>query len=393
MVVREKSRQAALPLILEEGIHLNLPNRIYHAAHAIGSSDIEKLDKDSHSWWFDTPFNAHRREPKKRSPALLLGDALHVLMLEGDDAYASRFIVEPDSARGHWVRTRDAMRDLLRERGVELPKGEFNPSRLAALCRRAGIAHLVWDVAYADYERARDSGQDIITTDQDRRLRHMAHLVAQHPDLGANLRAGLSEVSVFWRRPDRPEILLRARFDKLLPGWCIDLKTFSNHRGHEPDEATFDAIAEHGYDVQAELYREAREKMAGFLAERRVFAWRDNRDENSGGVMAGPGRVLDADRKALADIVAVDPWRWCWIFYQVRSDEAGNARAPIVVPWWEWPEGPMFDNARAVIDRALDNFTARVGEFGLHKDWAVVKPIRRLPADRLKRLAWKRNPQ
>lgn len=392
MTARRPPAQASLPIPPEPGVHLGMPHARYHEVPAIGSSDIDLLARDSHSWWFDSVFNPDRRQPKRRSPALLLGDALHALMLEGDEAYAARFVVEPDSARSHWVRTRDARRKLLREKGIEIPHGEFDPAKLNMLCRKAGIGHLVWDVAYADFERAKDAGQDVITTDQDRRLRHMAWLVGQHPDLGANLRSGLSEVSVFWRREDRPDVLLRARFDKLLPGACIDLKTFSNPRDRSPEEATFDAIAEHGYDLQAELYREAREKLAQFVREGRIFLWRTTREPHSGATMSEPARALASDREALAQIVAVEPWRWIWIFYQIRSDEAGSARAPVLVPWWTWPRGPLFDDARGVIDRALDNYEARIAEFGLHKAWAEIRPITALPVDRLKRLAWKRNP-
>lgn len=383
-----KPVQEPLPLSIAEGVHLNLPEDAYFDQHALGSSDFHVLATDTPSWWYDSSYNPERREQRRRSRALVFGSALHALILEGEAAYARRFVVQPDPESTQYADNRLGMLKLLQDRGVHISKRDsFDPAKLNEHIRRAGIAHLVRQTANADYEAAKRAGRNTLSEDEDRRLRRMAHQVAQHPDLGPNLKKGLSEVSVFWRPEDRPEILLRARFDKLLPNFTIDLKTFSNPRDESPEEATLQAIQNEGYDLQAEHYREARRQLAHFVAEKRVFNW---------SAEGGPLRretVLPKLREELEAIAGQQSWTWVWIFYQVQSDDAGRAKAPVLVPWYTPPSGELFDNARATINRALDNYQQRVRAVGLAQPWAEIHPIRPLPLDRLKRLAFKRTQQ
>lgn len=391
--VRKKKPEAQAPLPLTtiaEGVHLNLPESEYFDAPALGSSDFHLLDKDPPSWWYASSFNPERREQRRKSRALAFGSALHALILEGEAAYARRFVVEPDGASNRWARSRDETLKLLEQVGYKkIPRGSdsFDTQKLVQAARDAGVADRVWDAVYPEYERAKKQGKAHITSDEDRRLRRMAHQVAQHPDLGPNLRAGLSEVSVFWRKPERPDILLRARFDKLLPKFTIDLKTFSNPRDESPPEATLSAICNEGYDLQAEHYRDARCELAKAVRERRVFCW-----QTDNGKLYRTNIVKD-EVETLSAIAAEQAWLWVWIFYQVQSDDAGRERAPIVVPWYTTPSGQLFDDARATIERALDNYTLWVSRAGLAQPWSEVLPILPLPIDKLKRLAFKRTVQ
>lgn len=380
--------QAPLPLTIQEGVHLNLPDSLYFEAPALGSSDFHILSTDPASWWYASPHNPERKDKRRKSRALAFGSALHALVLEGEHAYQRRFVVEPDADSNAYARTREAMVKLLEDNGVRVPtKQSFDPEWLNVKIREKGLAHRVWKTAYADYEAAERRGFTMITSDEDRRLRRMAWHIDRHSDLGPNLKKGLSEVSVFWRDPARPEILLRARFDKLLPGFVIDLKTFSNTRDESPEEATFSSITNEGYDLQAEHYRDAWHRLHDFVAEGRIYAWETKGEDH------GRALVLKKERDALAEIVAVMAWRWVWIFYQVQNDDAGRERAPIVVPWWTWPDGELFTNARAVIDRALDNYQTWMNRAGASQPWAEVHPIRQLPVEKLRRLTFKRTAQ
>lgn len=402
--------QEQLALELPEGVHLNLPEALYFDAQALGSSDFHILDKDPASWWYASSFNPERREQRRKSRALAFGSALHALILEGEPAYARRFVVEPDGASSKWARGRDAILTRLEQVGFKnIPRGKdsFDMAKLHQAARAAGIDHQVWDLMNADYARAKQQGKDYITADEDRRLRRMAHQVAQHPDLGPNLKKGLSEVSVFWRRADRPQILLRARFDKLLPNFTIDLKTFSNPRDESPEEAALNAITNQGYDLQAEHYREARGEIPKFIKAGKVYVW----SQEDGEAFRAP--PVQREKDLLAEIAAAEVWLWAWIFYQVQNDDAGREQAPIVVPFyaepkylaiedhlipaadrtWALQNREFFTNARATIERALDNYAAWVERSGLQQPWAEVRAIRPLPFDRLKRLAFKRTAQ
>lgn len=373
--------QASLALTAPEGVHLMLPESLYFETPALGSSDFHILDRDPPSWWYSSAHNPELREQRRKSRPLAFGSALHALILEGEAAYAKRFVVEPDGQSNTWLRTRTAIVDALEKKGVHLSNADsFDTKKLIAAARRSGIAPRVWDVAMDDFEAAKKQGKQYITNDEDRRLRRMAHLVSQHPDLGPSLKKGLSEVSIFWRDPKWPDVLLRARFDKLLPGFTIDLKTFSNTRDDSPEDASLYAIQNEGYHLQAEHYRAAREKLAEFVAEGRVFAWTESAQ--------GPVRekLVAREKEALAEIAAKKDWLWVWIFYQVQNDDVGRARGPVIRAWHTEPSGELFDSARATIDAAITNYQTWVKREGLQRPWADIGPIRPLPVDRLKRL-------
>ncbi len=367
-----------------EGVHLTMPEWMYFDAPALGSSDFPVLAADPASWWYASAHNPHRRV-RRTARHLDFGSALHALVLEGEDAYASRFAVEPDPDR-RWIRNLVDLKAALAERGVGT-RGIFDAATIHGLARKHGLAPRVWELARSAYERARSKGLGSISQDEDRRLRHMARLVAGHDDIGPALRAGLSEVSVFWRREDDPDTLLRARFDKLLIGATVDLKTFSNPQGKKPEEATWDAIADQDYDLQLAHYHEARERLRAFVAAGAVHAWGADDD--------GCGRRPRKDElETLAAIAAAERWDWIWIFYQVRVDDAGRERAPVLVPWVIKPgdADDLMAGANREIDRALTNYREWRERCGLAGEgWSEVREIRRLPLDRLRKLNFKRS--
>jgi hypothetical protein len=391
---RKPDPQQELPLPWAEGVHVRLPDHMHHEAPAIGASDFHVLATDPPSWWYSSSFNTERREALRKSRALTFGSALHALILEGEAAYESRFIVEPDRDSNRYAKTREAILLLLEAVGYKnIPRGSasFDMAELHKHARRAGVADRIWDLVNSHYLKAKSQGRAYVTEDENRRLRRMAHLVAQHPDLGPNLRKGLSEVSVFWRKPERPEILLRARFDKLLPGVAIDLKTFANTRDESPEDATFESIVSQGYDLQAEHYREAHRKLCEFVKAGQIHFW-----DFEGGQLTRVA-AAQSERDTLTSIANAPTYQWLWIFYQVQSDDAGRERAPIVVPWWVDPAdaayASMFDDARRWIDRAIDNYSTWKSRCGLTQAWSEVRPGRPLPPEKLKRLQYKRNQQ
>ena len=106
--------QASMPMPVAEGVHLHMPESVYFGAGALGSSDLKMLYWDAPSWWASSRFNLERREPERitRSVAKNLGTGLHALVIEGEDAYTSKFVVEPDAASNRYAKTRKAMTDF-----------------------------------------------------------------------------------------------------------------------------------------------------------------------------------------------------------------------------------------------------------------------------------------
>lgn len=376
-----------LPLPPPEGVHIGMPAEVYHSVPAIGSSDLATLYFDPASHWYDSANNPHRRARVKRSEALVFGDALHTLLLEGPDAYVAKFTAEPDSDDARWLMNLAEVKKALEEKGVAT-WGLFDPAKVHRLARKHGLAHRVYELAYADFETARRRGANRISIDDDRRLRHMVRLFQEHEDLGPALKSGIPELSVFYRRPENPDVLLRVRFDLALPTFCCDVKSMANYRGGDPDDAAIGAIVDHGYDLQAEHYREGRKFLAEFVDAGKVYFWGDQGPHRMAANLSNP---VVGKLREIAD--AGDNWRWVWIFYQVRNDTAGKARAPVIAPFWADPFGehkPLFDQARATIDEALANYEAYRSEFGLQKEWSQIRPIRPLPTERLNRLRFKR---
>lgn len=369
MTARRKTaepEQAALPMPVAEGVHLSMPESAYFSAGALGSTDIKTLYWDAPTWWAASRFNLDRREPERmtRSVAKNLGTGLHSLVIEGEAAYTTKFVVEPDAASNRYAKTRKAMIDLLAEKGIRVPRGEFDMGRLYGLIRREGLGHLVWHTAYGDYEKARGEGREHITTDEDRRLRFTASLIRKHPQVGPAFQGGLGEVSVFWRRPEDPATLMRARIDYLRVRRMLDLKTIGNWRGRDIDGAIRQAIEDFDYDIQRRLYVEAFEQLVQFVAEGRVFAWGDN--------------IRAEDRELLTRIAAGGMPEWIWVFVQLRVDDIGRERAAIVAPRFHRAEGRIWDQAGEKIEAGLSAYRSFRDSIGLHRPWSVVEDAKQL---------------
>jgi len=313
--------------ILPDGVYIGLSDERYFDQDRLGSTDLVRLHRDPASWWYGSRLNPNRQE-KERTEELNFGSALHALVLEGEDAYCARCVIRPET--------------------YFAPKtGEEKPWHAGAgPCK--------------DWLEANDRpGVLILTKDMDLRVRHMAELVLNHPELGEPMRGGLSEVSVLWTGLDGTK--LRARFDKLLPRFVVDLKTFGGDaRGRSVRQQCLALVAQRDMDVQRYLYFLARQKMAELI---------------EAGALHGGN---DHEREWIAKVAAVEDWRWCWIFYRRRDDE--RPYAPIVKPILRSHFDVSFDTGRRKVEVALQNFAAFGERFGDPIPWAVIEPTEE-PAD------------
>jgi len=311
---------------LADGIYINLKPEDYFGQDRLGSTDLTVLHNRPADWWYGSRHNPHRPE-RESSDEMDFGSALHVLLLEGDDAYAEQIILRPE----------------------EYPETDRKGIETGIL--KSWNANANW---CKDWLEAHDEpGKLIITEDADRRVRHMAELVRNHPELGGPIQAGMSEVSILWTTDDG--IPLRARFDKLLPRFTVDLKTFGGDaKGMSTTQQCMGLVASRSMDVQRFLYFQARQKMAELLA--------------AGALHGATGAEADWLRK----IAAIDDWRWCWIFYRRRDDKKGYA--PIVKPIMRSHFDTSFDTGRQKVGVALQNFRTFRDRFGFDVPWAVVEP-------------------
>lgn len=296
-------------ITLQDGVYVGLEPEKYFAADRLGSTDLVTLHNRPADWWYGSRHNVDR-PGRTVTPEMEFGSGLHALLLEGEEAYAKAAIVSPFDN----FRTKDAQtwRDEMRARGLI-----------------------------------------ILDADSDRRIRHMAALILNHPELGGPMQKGLSEVSILWTH-EATGLRLRARIDKLLPRFSIDLKSFGgNARGIDMTQQCLWLVKDRHMDVQRFMYFLARQAMADLIEKGQVFG-------------ATPAQV-DWLRK----VAAVEEWRWAWIFYRRRDDEKGHA--PIVKPIYRSHFDGTFESGRQKFEVALANYRTFMDRFGRNVPWAVVE--------------------
>jgi hypothetical protein len=305
---------------LPDGVYIGLNDDRYFAQDRLGSTDLVVLHKDPSSWWYGSRLNPSRQE-RERTEELDFGSALHALVLEGEDVYSIRCAIRPDTY-------------------IDAKTGEEKKWHGGAgPCKE-------WMELNDRPDRL------ILTEDADRRVRHMAELILNHPELGAPMRGGLSEVSVFWTGVDG--VRLRARFDKLLPRFIVDLKTFGGDaKGRTVKQQCLGLVAQRDMDVQRYLYFVARQKMAELI---------------DGGHLVGGNAH---EREWITKAAAIEDWRWCWIFYRRRDDR--RPYAPVVKPILRSHLDVTFDTGRRKVEVALQNFLTFRERFA-DIPWAIIEP-------------------
>lgn len=367
---RLPNKQPALDLPMAEGVYLGMPDAVYFDARAIGSSDLKVLYWQGESWWYASWLNTRRAQKVKsaRKAHFDIGTGLHDLVLLGEEAYKARFAFEPDEDAGHWLRTPLEIKRRLKELGRNV-RDKHGPA-LMHEAKRAGISSSVWDLAWVSYESAKRLGRPYLTEDDDMRIRQTAKLILDHEELGPVMREdGLSEVAVFWRRPEDPQTLLRAKFDRLRFQRIFDLKHMGNWRGRDIDAAISDAIQDQDYGIQRRFYAEAFDRLIEFVAAGKVQAWAPEGEA---------AHMKRSDRALLEEIAAggtaSEPGftEWVWVFVQLRNDAAGSERAPVVAPRWHRPSGRIWDEAGVKIEAALETYRRLRSSFGLERPWALV---------------------
>ncbi|MBI1359846.1 MAG: hypothetical protein GC155_06120 [Alphaproteobacteria bacterium] len=367
-----------------EGIHLGLPERFYFAADAIGSSDLKVLLRDPATWWYASRHNPWRKIRDSKVAHLRKGNALHTLILEGKTAYERGFAVEPlETEHNDKARSAADIKEMLKKHGVTPPE-TWDKSKLIDVAKRNKLGSLCWDVIQSDFKTALSRGRAKISRAEDLAFQHMAELVHLHPDLGPWLKSGLTEVSIFWRRPDDPDTLLRARLDKVSGKLTGDLKTLSNWKAQSTRHATIRQITEFEYDLQRRFYDEARARAREFIAENKIYVYDQDGE---------PAALLAEEDKVLADIMQAETWLWVWVFYQVRSDEYGKERAPVLIPWVHQPQGRMWDQAGEKVEAALGNYRAYRERYGFETPWAEIEPCAEIADEQLGSLLWKGIPE
>lgn len=258
------------------GIYFGMPEAEYHAIHACSTSGLKHLSVSSMDYWANSPLNPTRDEDRVEKDYFDFGNAIHTLVLEGEEVYAARYIIGLEKPKGVLETTDQIKARIVELGGKPCSRGYDDNSRSAK--KEDWIEQLldldpsaqVWDRIKAAFD-AEHEGAEIISHKIDRRVRVAAKMILAHPEIRAAFRGGYAEVSVFWFCPVTG-CPMKARFDYLTLAEIVDLKSFANPNGLPIDRAIERTIANRRYNLQHVIYDEAAEAAKAMIRERGVSA-------------------------------------------------------------------------------------------------------------------------
>lgn len=353
---------------LPDGVYLGLDFEDYLAQRGrLGSTDKSKLHQAQEGYWWQTPMNPYYKP--KRAEHLVEGEAIHALLLEGLAAYEARFIVEPDPQdHPDALFTIPQIKAAFERANIALTKtGSWVKEDWVAAVQ-SHLPHLtVWDAVYAAFDDTRGDRKPV-SARFDFEVRAMWECALDNDGpAAADLRNLLStasqfpvlaEVSVLYTDPDG--LRHRARFDKLLPTFTMDLKSVGNWSGRQLRHKVDGLIKDNGYDIQLADYQHARRRGFQMVLEDELRL--------VGGTDAQRTHLL-----AMANYDLTHKPDWSWLFFQKPDCTAG--RAPVLLPLKEAWAGPYHRSGWRKRQRALALYRDCMERFGLAQPWSRVEPL------------------
>lgn len=173
-----------------DGIYFGMPNDVYHADPALGSSGLRDLLTGGPTFWWNSAMNPQRK--RKDTRALDFGSAIHAMVLEGEAEFLRRFAEKPDPEGA--LNTYVQVKDWLLKRGeAKVPRDKAGAVAQALLVDP--------DVRILEVEEKRiaDAGRTILSDDDWGRVQVASAIIRANPQPRTAFRNGVAEVSVFWR--------------------------------------------------------------------------------------------------------------------------------------------------------------------------------------------------
>lgn len=312
-----------------DGIYFGLSDEDYHMDPALGSTDIRNLLRSAPDYWFESNLNPSKVFDEDITPARLRGKAMHALVLEGKDAFASRFVRRPDDPPG----------------STPADKGNLTKAAKRDLC---------------------GNGESLLHGDVYDAVLQSSVMVKRHPDLATAFTGGFSEVSVFWTRTQPDGIRCKCRFDYLKPRGFGDLKSITNTLGIDFRQACHNALAYNGYLLQGSHYLEGRAQLRGLFEDDAVF-----------GLDKAPEKSDDLERwELLKKIAETKPTGMVWVFYQAEG-------APLVYGKAMSFDNPIVSYERERIEVAFRRYREWMQKFGPNQIWLLDEPVTELDESEL----------
>lgn len=243
------------------GIYFGMPEDEYHADRSLSASGVKDIHVTPLTFWMKSGFNPAKSddssEPKER------GKAFHARLLEGGDAFTSRYAVAPqikdypDAIDGG-----EALKERCKELGLPVS------GTIAKLCERIRAADpdaVLWpEVMQFFTEEATAAGRIIIKQKLADEIQRQVKIIEMHPGTEKALRGGYCEVSIFWIDAETG-VPMKSRIDYLKARAAVELKTFTNPFGKPIDSAIASSVANNKYFVDAIVRLDAVEQAKAML--------------------------------------------------------------------------------------------------------------------------------
>ncbi|MBF0098227.1 MAG: PD-(D/E)XK nuclease-like domain-containing protein [Magnetococcales bacterium] len=332
------------------GVYLDLPAEQYHADPSLSVSGIKALVASPLTYW-NQHLNPERDVEESNTPAKVLGKAIHKLVLEGDDAFSSAYLVEPkpEDYPG-CLQGVEALREKCGQLGLK-KSGTLEEMSLRILDVEPNC--LLWPMIKASFmDEVATGDRETLSKEFYLQCLEAQEAIRSNDAAKAAFTGGLPEVSVFWRTEDG--VPMKSRFDYLKPQAIIDLKTFSNQNGAPIDMAVVHAVTRYLYHVQAYVYVQAAKAAKELI--------------RSGCVYGEGSRALQQFAQ-----VQEDP-RFFFVFLEtgtamnVLVRELAQSRGDVLSLIWE--AGGL------IARRAIDVWKAHMQQFGPHQPWRINQPAR-----------------
>lgn len=322
-----------------DGIYFGMPNDVYHADPALGSSGLRDLLTGGPTFWWNSPMNPQRK--RKDSRALDFGSAVHAMVLEGEAEFLRLFAQKPDP-EGALASYADVKKWLLGKGEAKVPRDK------AGAMAQALMVDPTVRILDVEEQAIKDAGRTILSDDDWARVLIASAVIRANPELTTAFRNGVPEVSVFWTIDG---VRVKCRFDYLKPFANVDLKTLGNTMDMPFPVACRTAIARRKMDVQAAHYMEGRKQFRRLFEEGRVFG--------------------DHDLRMTRRIAEAPDWGWAWVFIQ-------SVEAPLTWSTSLRRENPILEIGWHQCLRALDVYRDHMDRFGRDQMWILAEPVEEL---------------
>jgi exodeoxyribonuclease VIII len=173
---------------MKTGIFAGISNEEYHTGEGVSKSGLDLIHDQSplHYW---SKYLDPNREPRKETPALKLGQALHTAILEPEE-FDNRYVLVPDGA---------PRRPSITQINAKKPSDDT-----------------LYAIGWWDDFNAKNEGKVILDAGDSDMVKKVSTNARNHPLAKNILSVGVAEQSVFWTDPETG-VLCKCR-----PDWLID---------------------------------------------------------------------------------------------------------------------------------------------------------------------------